>query len=191
MTVRGQHVPLANLSRRAAWLQRRIWNPVKRGSPGPISDVVKELQSSKTYQLDPKRCDSPRAAAVNPLTLDPTGNNLAAVLQGMLSGPDRKAILDLESQLHEAIPTLKGVSTPLVNQNAHQVEFTLNTDARPAITIPCSQASDGDLLTGFLVLVYGNTPQRLLVEEPENGLHPSRLKMVIDILQDQHFGNRE
>ncbi len=146
-------------------------------------EVLDALQSSAMFQLDPVATRMPVPAATNP-SLDAKGRNLAAVLQAMLSGPDRQAILDLESKLHEAIPTLKGVSTPLNSANAYQIEFTLNIDTKPPVTIPCSQASDGAmLLTGFLVLAYGNTPRRLLVEEPENGLHPSRLKMVIDILR--------
>ena len=44
------------------------------------------------------------------------------------------------------------------------------------------------LLTAFLALAYGNTPQILLIEEPENGLHPSRLQMVIDILRKMSKG---
>ena len=39
------------------------------------------------------------------------------------------------------------------------------------------------LLTAYLALAYGNTPEVLLIEEPENGLHPSRLKLVIDVLR--------
>jgi predicted ATPase len=150
----------------------------------PVADVLEVLQSSRTFQLDPHAMRSVVQATPNPLLL-PTGGNLAAVLQAMLSGPDRQATLDLESKLHDEIPTLKGVSTPLASPNAmYQIEFTLATDSKLPITIPCSQASDGAmLLTGFLTLVYGNTPKRLLIEEPENGLHPSRLKMVVDILR--------
>lgn len=153
-------------------------------SSGPIRHVLEALRSSKTFQLNPQAMRAPVQATASP-SLAENGSNLAAVLQEMLSGPDRQAILDLEAKLHEAIPTIKGVSTPLVAPNAmHQIAFTLNVDSKPPITIPCSLASDGAmLLTGFLVLVYGNTPKRLLIEEPENGLHPSRLKMVIDILR--------
>ncbi len=153
------------------------------GTGGPVTEVLDCLQSSRTFRLDPYAMRIAVQAARNPV-LNWRGDNLAAVLQAMLSGPDRKAILDLESKLHDAIPTLKGVSLSTLPDSSHQIEFTLNVDTRPPITIPCAQASDGAmLLTGFLVLAYGNTPERLLIEEPENGLHPSRLKMVIDILR--------
>ena len=51
------------------------------------------------------------------------------------------------------------------------------------------RASEGALLlTAFLTLAHGDTPDVLLIEEPENGLHPSRLKMVIDLLRQVSTG---
>jgi predicted ATPase len=148
--------------------------------------VASELQSSEIFQLNPDAMRSQAQATAGPV-LDRKGGNLAAVLHAMLSGPDRQTVLDLESKLHDAIPTLKGVSTPLASVpvfGSHEIEFTLSGGARPPVTIPCSHASDGAmLLTGFLAIAYGNTPRRLLIEEPENGFHPSRLSMVIEILR--------
>jgi predicted ATPase len=114
------------------------------------------------------------------------------VLNSLLTGPDRSAVIELENKLHEAIPTLQGLSTPVGKEHggAHrQIEFTLSGPSKPPVTIPSSQASDGAmLLTAFLALAYGDTPQILLIEEPENGLHPSRLQMVIEILRKMSTG---
>jgi predicted ATPase len=145
---------------------------------------LQHLTSSATYRLNPSsmRAD---AHSENDPVLKSDGSNLAAVLHAMLSGPDRQAILELEKKLCEAIPTLKGISTPIsAGPGRHCIDFTLNVSSKPPITIPSMQASDGAmLLLAFLVLVYGNAPDILLIEEPENGLHPSRLKMVIEILR--------
>jgi predicted ATPase len=155
----------------------------RENPPGPVTDAKEHLQCSEIIELDPKAMRVAVPATPNP-SLNSTGSNLAAVLQSMLSGPDRQSVLDVESNLREAIPTLKGVSLSTQPNSSHLIEFTLNSNTRPPVTIPCSQASDGSmLLLGFLVLVYGNAPQCLLIEEPENGLHPSRLQMVIDILR--------
>src|SRR5205085_2507049 len=115
----------------------------------------------------------------------PTGRNLAAVLESFLTGKDRSAIASLEQSLHQAIPTLSGISLPTLNRGGvvKALEFTLASKNGAAVTIPAGQASDGALLlTAFLALAYGDTPDILLIEEPENGLHPSRLKLVIDLL---------
>ena len=50
------------------------------------------------------------------------------------------------------------------------------------------------LLTAFLTLAYGKTPGLLLLEAPENGLHPFLLKLVIDLLRKistGEVGNRK
>ena len=38
-------------------------------------------------------------------------------------------------------------------------------------------------LTAFLALIHSQPAQVLLIEEPENGLHPSRLQTVIELLR--------
>jgi predicted ATPase len=101
-------------------------------------------------------------------------------------------VIELEDKLHEAIPTIRGLSTPATKASGgshRQIEFALSGDSKPPVTIPASQASDGAmLLTAFLALAYGDTPQILLIEEPENGLHPSRLQMVIEMLRKMSTG---
>ncbi len=148
------------------------------------TQFVQHLASSATYRLNPNSLRSNAHSANNPV-LKSDGSNLAAVLHSMLSGPDRDSVIDLEKKLNEAVPTVRGISTPIAGgPGSHKIEFTLNVDMKPAVTIPSEQASDGAmLLLAFLVLVYGDAPDILLIEEPENGLHPSRLKMVIDILR--------
>lgn len=156
------------------------------GPQAPVAAVADALGSTEEYHLNPEAMRS-AAGALREARLTSTGDNLAAVLNELLTGPDRSMVNELERQLREAIPTLKGVSTPAaVAGNGAQrcLEFTLAGERKPPVTIPAAQASDGAiLLTAFLALAYGNTPQILLVEEPENGLHPSRLKLVIDILR--------
>ena len=43
-------------------------------------------------------------------------------------------------------------------------------------------------MTAYLALAYGNTPDLVLIEEPENGLHPGCLQMVVDILRKMSTG---
>jgi predicted ATPase len=153
------------------------------GAPG-LQAAAHALASTVKYQLDPEALRLPGAPAPSP-QLTPSGDNLATVLESILTGPDRSAVVNLERTLHEAIPTLAGITLPTVQQPnpTKALEFTLAGRNGQPVTIPAALASDGALLlTAFLALAYGNTPDILLIEEPENGLHPSRLKLVIDIL---------
>ena len=166
-------------------------NPARPGAPViPVDWVCEALGSTEEYRFVPDAMRSASKAEPNP-TLSTTGDNLAAVLNSLLTGPDRSAVVELEGKLREAIPTLQGLSTPAADGSGslRLIEFALSGPSKPPVTIPSSQASDGAmLLTAFLALAYGNTPQILLIEEPENGLHPSRLQMVIEILRKMSCG---
>jgi predicted ATPase len=54
--------------------------------------------------------------------------------------------------------------------------------------VPASQVSDGVLLVlAYLAILYlplEKRPRVLLVEEPENGVHPKRLREVLGILRE-------
>jgi predicted ATPase len=156
-----------------------------RSPPPSLLETVEALSSTTKYCLDPEAMRADVALEPDPV-LSSSGKNLAAVLDAILSGPDRQVVLGLEQALRDAIPTIHGVAAQVVQsaKNAKAVHFLLNGKERPGVTIPATLASDGAmLLTAFLALAYGNTPSILLIEEPENGLHPSRLKLVVDLLR--------
>jgi predicted ATPase len=148
-------------------------------------EFIDGISSSRKYRLDPVALRNTAKPEVNP-TLSATGDNLAAVLDALITGPDREAINSLEADLRRAVPTLRGVALRTVAEGqgfGKALEFVL-AGGGPKVTIPASQASEGALLlTAFLTLVHGDTPDVLLIEEPENGLHPSRLKTVIELLR--------
>jgi len=52
--------------------------------------------------------------------------------------------------------------------------------------VPASQASDGILLIlGYLAVLFSPEPPKLLlIEEPENGIHPKRLQEVLTVLRE-------
>ena len=62
------------------------------------------------------------------------------------------------------------------------IEFSMEPHGT---TMPASQASDGLLyVLGYLALLHSPDPPKiLLIEEPENGIHPARLGEVIGILR--------
>jgi predicted ATPase len=161
---------------------------------GPILD---SLKATVEYRLDPPAIRNPKnnqtqasfaqnAALPSPVlpVLSTTGDNLIGVLDAIMTGPRRIDILNLEKELHGAIGTLRGISLPLRQQNTKTLAFTLNGDETKPVTIPAALASDGALLiTAFLALAYGNTPEIIFIEEPENGLHYSLLKLAVEILR--------
>jgi predicted ATPase len=156
-----------------------------------VSKAIEEtLSSSLEYHFDLDKL--PNAEIPKPgIALEASGGNLAAVLDVMQNSPDRSAFEAIQKKLHEAIPTLRGIVLPPAPQppGAKALEFILSGNGQTPVTIPGSLASGGALLlTAFLTLAYTETPSLLLFEEPENGLHPFRLQMVLEILRKMSRG---
>jgi predicted ATPase len=147
--------------------------------------LIDAFTASQKYRLDPTVLHRTATPSPKP-SLSHSGDNLAAVLDALITGPDRDAITKLEADLRAAVPTLRGVALRTVSSDAgfaKALDFVL-AGSGPRVTIPASQASEGALLlTAFLALIHGESPEILLIEEPENGLHPSRLKLVIELLR--------
>jgi len=184
---RQQDVAQFGMTRLQALVQQR---------QSSVSCIQEALTSSAEYQFDVYKLH--KSAIPQPgVVLEPSGGNLAAVLDVMQNSPHRSNFAALQSALHDAIPTLGGIVLPPAMQSsgAKALEFILSRNGQSPVTIPGSLASSGALLlTAYLTLAYSETPGLLLIEEPENGLHPSRLQMVLDLLRRMsrgEVGNRK
>ena len=165
-----------------------VQQPKMRESSKRMGDIIAALSASTKYRLNPDVLRSP-AVPVGVAVLDPSGTNLTAVVDEILTSPDRTVRDEVERHLRAAIPTLAGVSTKGGAGGKKSLEFTLAQSRRPLITIPAALASDGAmLLMGFLALAYGNTPEIVFIEEPENGVHYSLLGTAIDTLRKMTTG---
>ncbi len=146
--------------------------------------------------------------------LEPDGRNLAGAMDALLTGGNRAAVNAVEDALRLNLPSLDAYalrsttlrdldgpaswsaftpgssSIPQVQgRSGKALEFVMKRDDGTRVQIPATQVSDGALfLTAFLLLAYGDTPDVILIEEPENGLHPSRLGDVVKILRDMASG---
>lgn len=152
--------------------------------------VRRALRSSRRYHFDTTALRELQPIAESPV-LSSRGHHLAAVLDRIL-GEDRDAFAAIEDTLRQLVPPLQGISlrTVMIDEKtpAKALDFVLKSNGSK-VRIPAAQASEGALLlTAYLALVYGDTPEILLIEEPENGLHPKRLKAVIQLFRDISTG---
>ena len=136
--------------------------------------------------------------AAHRLSMDSSGFGLAQCLDDIL-GLDRDRFRALESKFREIFPEMKAIQLSSVHAyqwpQPHLAEdlphATRNTgkgiyfQLQNGRSIPAAQASDGSLLVlAYLTLLYLPDPPRvILVEEPENGIHPKRLEEVLNILR--------
>lgn len=150
-----------------------------------ISNVAAEIRTSGPLRLSVTEMRKP-SEAIRGATLEENGANLAAVISELMTGPDRQAIINLERSLSDAIPSLRGVTTPPNPKQLAQRElrFALDGPESPPVTISAQSVSDGALyFTAFLSLLTSESSGILLIEEPENGLHPARLRGVVELLR--------
>ncbi|MFC5830263.1 AAA family ATPase [Nonomuraea insulae] len=101
--------------------------------------------------------------------------NLAGVLGRMA---DTGELDDLMVDLSALVPDVTGVR-PLFDERSEEWSFDLLIDHEP---VPCRLASDGTLrVLALLAALYDQSSSGLLmVEEIENGLHPSRLGELLE-----------
>jgi predicted ATPase len=152
--------------------------------------VSKALCPIVEYLLDPASIRTsfitqatPAPTAVNGTNLSTRGDNLVSILDAIMTSPRRSDIINLERDLQNAIKTLSGISLP-IQQQKKSLAFTLAGNESEPVSIPAALASDGALLiTAFLALAYGNGPEIIFIDEPENGLHYSLLKLAMELLR--------
>ena len=178
------------------WAFTTTWTGLEPGLARALHDA---LSGVAVFRWNPRLLKLPVVLdAAHRLSMDSSGFGLAQCLDDIL-GLDRDRFRELETEFREIFPEMKAIQ--LISVHAYQwphphlaedlphavnasgkgIYFQLLNDR----TIPAAQASDGSLLVlAYLTLLHLPDPPRvILVEEPENGIHPKRLEEVLKILR--------
>ncbi|WP_043618486.1 AAA family ATPase [Nonomuraea candida] len=133
-----------------------------------------EVASWHFHVPDPQAMRRP-VTAFNQRPLVEDAGNLAAVLARMA---DTGELDDLMVDLSALVPDVTGVR-PVLDEREQEWSFDILVDHEP---MPARLASDGTLrVLALLAALYDESSAGLLmVEEVENGLHPSRLGRLLD-----------
>ncbi len=109
------------------------------------------------------------------------GEDLASFLN-TLRTLDERQFKSVEKALHMIIPTVNGIDVGV--NDLGEVELKLIEGKTP---IPSRLLSEGTLrVLGLLALGGAKEPPALLgFEEPENGIHPRRIRMIADLLKNR------
>jgi len=162
--------------------------------------VRKLLEGVQYYRWDPLFLALPVAQDVKrSFRMEANGFGLALCLDEILNF-DRDRFIQLEKRFTGIFPHISSIK--LIQEMAYrapvdasdQVTILQETDGKGLYfklstvdqLVPASQVSDGILLVlAYLAILYLPEPPRvLLVEEPENGIHPKRLRDVLGILRE-------
>lgn len=144
------------------------------------------------YQLSASQLREPvEVGALRGSSLAYDGFGLSDILDRMplrrfaeLNEQFTRRIPHVEEVLREAYYDYRGEFVP----GKKAVYFQLKSGAK----VPCSQVSDGAMLVlGYLALFMDVNPQPLiLIEEPENGIHPGQLKDLMSLIKDMTLEQR-
>jgi predicted ATPase len=150
--------------------------------------VRRAFAELRFLQLDPTAERRP-APLDSPDRLEPSGRNLAAVLHGVVQetrSEDRPegAMPDIVADLARLVP---GVTNLHVERDEERREYRLSMTMRDGQTFESGVLSDGTLRILALLTLLHDPRERgtICFEEPENGVHPTRLEELMRLLQEQ------
>jgi predicted ATPase len=108
------------------------------------------------------------------------GAGIAGALDALLS-LQLDDFHQLRARFSERFPTVKQLVLRANSPATKQVGVLLRSGKQ----VEADQLSDGMLYwLAFELLRYTSRPARILVEEPENGLHPARIAEIVGILRE-------
>jgi ABC-type uncharacterized transport system ATPase subunit len=147
-----------------------------------LDDLIKIVAPARLLRLDPDAMREPTnlIAHGSPLEYSARGQGLAAVYDALLSRR-LDAFLEISKRFTTLFPTAKSIqlTNPTSTTKALGVELT---DGR---SVGAAQLSEGMLYwLAFAALPYLTPTPIILIEEPENGLHPSRIGEVMGVLRE-------
>jgi predicted ATPase len=160
--------------------------------------VHEQLSGVQYYHWIPRLLSLPVAPdSKRRFRMESSGFGLASLLDDIL-GYDREAFGRLEKELQDLFPqirSIKLISEPAFKtgvDDPEQIPVLQRADGKgihlqyaDGHVVPAAQVSDGVLLVlAYLAILHSPDPPRLLlVEEPENGIHPKRLQDVLGMLR--------
>ena len=146
-----------------------------------------ELRGWRFLQLEPIALRRP-SAMIAPEKLLPDGSNLPSVLARIQAETRNDnsplgALVNIRADLVRLIP---GIVDLTVKTDSNNREYRLEISMREGAPFSSRVVSDGTLRVLALLTLLNDPKHRGLVcfEEPENGIHPRRLKSMIQRLQE-------
>lgn len=146
-----------------------------------------ELRSWRFFQINPAPLRKPSQTTDSDI-LEPGGDNLATVLAAIkatsaISRDGKGLITDIASELSDVIP---GVTDLDVIEDTAAREYRIEITMRDETTFSSRVVSDGTLrVLAFLTALHDPGKRGLICfEEPENGVHPGRLRTLITRLRE-------
>lgn len=140
-----------------------------------------EICSWKFLQLNPEVLREPAPMIARPF-IDSDGSNLAAAIARM-QAEDSFILNDISRDMANLVP---GVLDIEIEEDGSKERYVIRVRTRNGSSFSSRVLSDGTL-RALALTALKNDPQHhgvLCFEEPENGVHPFRLKNLVEVLRE-------
>ena len=144
-----------------------------------LAAVRRELESWLFFYFEPRERMRAASSIKEVRHIGPMGEELAAFLN-TLQGSDRRQFEAVEKALCTLMPGVEGIEIDI--SDLGEVELRIRENG---IAIPARVLSEGTLrMLGLLALTgVRDAPALVGLEEPENGIHPERLRLIARLLE--------
>ena len=156
----------------------------------PIS--LSELEQTKIYKPDPNKFTQPGPVGTGAENVNADASNLVGFLDLMLGKYRRPVFNRTEKDLQSCIPEFDEINledalpTDELKKQFGDRSFKMIglTNSKQGITYWAEELSEGTLYFLALLCIVNqpNPPKLLLLEEPEKGIHPRRIREVMDFI---------
>jgi predicted ATPase len=145
-----------------------------------VEATLRELESIRFIDFSPELMRKP--SIPGQVILSDRGDNLSSVLQAICEKPELKTAL---SHWVQELTPMDVVDFEFVPDAAGKILVYLVEEGGRKIS--ANSASDGTLrFLGMLAALLGPKPARFyFLEEIDNGIHPARLALLMDLLDNQ------
>ncbi|WP_437707671.1 ATP-binding protein [Sorangium sp. So ce448] len=168
--------------RPSTWLSTVPRDAPQEGKHPSERHILSQIYQARLVRFDPDALREP--SGLIPETqpvgfLDDRGHGLAGIYFAIRNRND-DAFSRIVDDVRRHFPTIKGLRVKVVTSSEVVLEVELVNGAR----VEAARLSEGLLYyLAFAALRYMDPVSLLLVEEPENGLHPARIAEVMRILR--------
>lgn len=160
--------------------------PATRGfgtPPRASTELQRELRTARLLRLDPDALR--RRSGLIPdggsvAFLNERGSGLPGIYDTIVNRGD-DAFARIRDDVVRLFPAVRGLRLRAVTNSEKEIEVELRDGTR----VPADQMSEGLLYyLAFAALPFVASTSAVLIEEPENGLHPARIADVMKTLRD-------
>lgn len=152
-----------------------------------LERMLIESLRKRIYLLRAERYNTGNANISNTSDqLEQNCGNLAHVLHSLKSAnPSR--FNKIVALLKKVFPQIQDITIPIQNTIAYVHIWTIDSNTeRKDLAVPLSESGTGigQVLAMLYLIIHSDTPQILLIDEPQSFLHPGAIRSLMEILYE-------